>query len=374
MSARAQRRRSFGSVADLGKDLDGKTRWRLRYTEDGVRKTEMVHGTRREAEHRLAELHAASDVRRQSLMTLDAAADRWLWPRVDEDASASTRRVYRSVWHRHVSPAWGSRPIAAIKPLDVQDWLMTLPGSAARFARILMSQTVDRAVMYGVVASNPLDVDYRLPKAEERPKDAYSAADLVRVCRAVEGTLAEAPVVLMAFGGLRVSESLGVMPGDVSEHVAQNGVRLALIAVERQASRECGVTETLKTPQSRRTAVVFGPFVDRLLELRDAVSARGERFLADDGLGTPVESRFVSYYMRLRVEAAGMPCHQLRALRRSWETMAHWELGLGPEEVEPLMGHAGKTVTARHYDRPSPEALAEAVARAYASNWSVKDI
>lgn len=53
-----KKRSTFGSVAKLSSD-----RWRLRWWADGPdgrkRRTEVVHGTRREAEDRMAEMRLA---------------------------------------------------------------------------------------------------------------------------------------------------------------------------------------------------------------------------------------------------------------------------------------------------------------------------
>jgi hypothetical protein len=57
--------------------------------------------------------------------------------------------------------------------------------------------------------------------------------------------------------------------------------------------------------------------------------------------------------------------HPFRNLRNSWQTWMRWEVGLPPYYIEPLMGHKVRGVTGQHYDRPTPEVLAAAVARAY---------
>lgn len=46
----------------------------------------------------------------------------------------------------------------------------------------------------------------------------------------------------------------------------------------------------------------------------------------------------------------------------------HRVLRIDPTLIEKMMGHAGHTVTSRHYDRPDEEMFAEAVAKAYAAH------
>ena len=113
--------------------------------------------------------------------------------------------------------------------------------------------------------------------------------------------------------------------------------------------------------------MVPGPPGERLLEIAAARLAAGAVWLADDGTGRPISrGTLADRWERIAKGAPGVEYHPTRNLRNSWQTLMHWTLGLDPTIIEKLMGHRGETVTARHYDRPKPEMLVEAVTRAYA--------
>ena len=64
-------------------------------------------------------------------------------------------------------------------------------------------------------------------------------------------------------------------------------------------------------------------------------------------------------------ESRGLPPILLRDMRNSWRTFGEWELHIDYSQLETLMGHAGESVTARHYNRPDESMLVDAVADAY---------
>lgn len=68
------------------------------------------------------------------------------------------------------------------------------------------------------------------------------------------------------------------------------------------------------------------------------------------------------------LSASGIARRPFKNLRNSWETNCHWVLRIDPTLIEKMMGHAGHTVTSRHYDRPDEEMFAEAAAKAYAAH------
>lgn len=50
-----------------------------------------------------------------------------------------------------------------------------------------------------------------------------------------------------------------------------------------------------------------------------------------------------------------------------WRTYMRWELGVPEDMLEKMMGHAGRGVGERHYDRPEEDAFVRAVASAWAA-------
>jgi integrase len=362
------RRAAWGSVEEM---VRGK-KYRLRYwasTPEGYRRvSEIVYGTRTDAEDVRAQ-RRLDHGRERATPTARAAYERWWLPnferRVAEgEASANSLTSFKSCWNKWCEPTWGAVEVSAIHPVDVQAWLLTMPISMARRARTIMTGVLDYCVRYELVPTNPFRAKYDMPSrstSETMDRGIWTTAEVLRLCEAARGEWYEGALLVQAFGGTRVGEALGVMVEDV-RGIDCDGVPVALVGIHRQVGNRGGVTGTLKTQQSNRVVPIPGPPGGRLVELADRCDAG---WLTSNGLGSHVSQVVFRNAVLACAGKAGVERHQPRSLRNAWETRMRWEWGLPPYVVEPMMGHAGKDVTAQFYDRPSPEAMAQVVAGAY---------
>lgn len=343
-------RRSWGTIQWLSA-----TRAQIRYwrVKDGQyrRCSEVVRGTRKQVEDRLAELR-----------TLYAS-----------DAPAPT---VQTVWREYVVPSksdlrdatkckrdmafdalpFKSYQVDAVRPLEIQQWLFTsgLAPSTAKRAFGVLDEILDFSVRMEWAQSNPCRAKYVMPKVEHKPKGVYTYAQLVRMVPA--GEWWEAAYILQAFGACRVAESLAVRAAECRLEYL-DGTPVFLAPVHAQVGAD-GFKESLKNTQSVRTAMVVGPMALRLESLR----ADGRTWMTDDGGGS-----WVPYF---RLYSAWKSTHDLdmKTLRSSCETWWKWDARVPPHVIELLMGHvplsAGQ-VTGRHYDRPSDAQVAAALAQAW---------
>ena len=366
---RKRKRSTWGTATEVRKGV-----WRLRWLEGGKRCSETLEGTRRDADRRLAELRVRAGDSNASAMTLSAAYERWWLPDARErmaagDYAANSFKTVCSLWERHVRPRWGRVAVGQIRPLAVQEWLLTLSEQTAQKSKALMRQVLAYCVLYEVVGSNPMDARDRMPHGDsgvrETDSGIWSIDELAQVARAVRGLPIEGAVLLSAFGSCRVGESLGVRADEV-RLIEARGLPVAVAPVERQVDNRTGeVTDQLKTPQSRRPVVLPGPLGLRLAEAAREARERGDAWLVDDGLGSPYRQRTYGCSFDRALRAAGVVRHPPGKLRNSWQTYMHWDLRVAPEMIEKMMGHKGATVTQQHYDRPDEAQFAEAVAQAY---------
>ena len=386
---RRKKRSAWGSLTQV----DSST-WRIRYWSSGPdgykRRSETVRGSRLDAERRRAELmldHSED----APCPTVGQAWERWVLPDLErrvesDDISVRTMSAYRRAWVADVEPVWGGVPCDSVRPLHIQQWLLDLGLSQAKRALQLLTLVLDYAVRYELCDHNPTRERYVMPSKSTvatRDKGVWTLDELGGVWRAVRAAAPwmEAAFLLAAFGGVRVSESVGPLAGEVErmdvdvalpagrlEYMDVDGIPLALVPILRQVTKEEGVTERLKTERSRRTVIVPGRAALALKSIAESTPADWP--LTNDGAGAFVSRDRLNRSWRLDV----LPLlpegqrHIFQNLRNSWQTNCRWTLGMPPWLVEPLMGHVGAGVTGQHYDRPQVLMFAETVARAYAEH------
>lgn len=363
--ARRKRRSAWASIAEL----DAGSRYRIRYWGKDAsgtyrRLSETVRGTRKEAERRRAELmldHSED----APCPTVRQAWERWALPDIermvaDGDLAPLTGRAHATEWRLRVGPRWGDVPCDAVRPLDVQQWLLTLGYSQAQGSVSTMTRILDYAVRYELVPHNPMRERYIMPSkstVERLDKGVWTLQELRGVWERVRGEWWEPAFILAAFGGCRLGESMSPLAGDV-EARGVDGVPLALVPITGQVAPSGTEIVRTKTEQSVRTVVVVGKPALRLREI--AASMPPGWRLTHDGAGlTQRQSRLKEAWRQAHME------HPFRNLRSGWQTWMRWELRVPPYLIEPMMGHKLPGVTGAHYDRPSADAFADVVAEAY---------
>ena len=344
-----------------------KDRYRIRYWADlgdgYSRHTLTVHGTRREAEARLAELRTEHErepgepVRRASKRTVE-----WYFHAIWEPAAPKRYRrrtidKKMSAWRRYVQPRWGCELVGDIRPGDIQAWLVDpssgLTMDTAKTSVALLREILDLAIELYDIDRNPVDGRKRMPSPGEQMDKTVLRGDdeFADYAKAVRGTVAEAPFLLMSMGGCRVGESLSPLASGVSA-LDVDGMLLAAVRIDREVDERSDF-EPLKNSHSVRTVAVAGDYGLRLLEIADECRAHGWTYLADDGTGTPVSTRTLRDVWYKAIAAAGLPKRLMRNLRPSFATSMHWDGDVSLDKLQAMMGHKpGSKITLAHYDRP----------------------
>ena len=365
---RKRKRSSWGSVTEVRRGV-----WRLRYyaeTPQGYKRcTEMVHGTRTDADDRLAELRLCHS-KDAPAPTVAMIWNQFMYPDYERmvaagDRAEGTLLQYRSLWSAHVEPYWGDKPCDQIRPLEVQQWLYSLNSTAAEGSLKVLRPCLDYAVRYEYINANPFRAKYLMPSKttiKHSDNGIWDLQQLASLWNSIHGEWFEGAFVLAAFGGLRVGEALGVLFEDIQD-ASRDGIPMVLVQVERQVRNNGELSERLKTAQSYREVPIVGKAAEWLLKAEN-----GSAWLTTNGLGShSTQATLVREWNRCGAE------HPFRNLRNSWQTWMRWEAKVPPHFIEPMMGHVVPGVSGEYYDRPSSERLAEVLAESYKScRWDKK--
>lgn len=234
--------------------------------------------------------------------------------------------------------------------MAVQKWIDGMARSAAKTSLSVLRRTLDHAVMLDILQSNPAAKNFSLPDGQRRESAPFSPEELRLIADAVRGTCCEVPFILSAGAGLRIGEACAVKVADVER--TDGG---ALVRVEQQLSQDGVVSSRLKTKGSRRVAGLPEPWASALFAAMEELPP-GSVWTNDDGTGSPVPRRMISYAWDCAIARCGVKHRPMQALRPTFETRMHWAGGMPIEKVARAMGHSSMKTTLDHYDRPGVEA------------------
>ncbi len=231
--------------------------------------------------------------------TIAQAYGTWLEPTMAAQVAAgtlapNTRNLVARSWANYVGPTWGSMPVDQLRPVHLQEWLLTLPAATADTALLTLRKIYGTVSGFVVLPIDPFaaTVKYTMPtrKTRERSKRLYTLAEAKDILGRLHGISLEAPFIMACFGSCRSGESLGIRTDEVMPFAAGSTTlaTVDLVLQMEQAGIEPTADGVLKTRKSMRTVVVLPEAAGRLLEIAGERRAAGSEWLADRGDGLPM--------------------------------------------------------------------------------------
>lgn len=365
---RRKRRDSWGSITyDAARKVGYIRYWASTDDRGYMRHCKTVHGSRQDVDEERARLMIEHG-RERPMPTVRHAWETWCYPDIlrmveDGDMSHLTEKSYEKSWRLYVGPRWSETPLDQVRPLQIQQWILTMGASPAEGAVATMTRIMDYAVRYEIINHNPMREKYMMPSKStitRADKGVWKLRELEGVWARVWGQWWEPSFILAAFGGCRLGESMSPLAGDVAL-VNVDGVDVAMVPITGQLAASGTAIVRTKTPQSVRTVVVAGMAARRLAEIAGGMPEGWP--LANNGFGERYpQSRLKDAWRGMHME------HAYRNLRNGWQTYMRWELKVEPRFIEAMMGHKLPGVTGAHYDRPDAEQFAHVMADAYRNN------
>jgi integrase len=277
---------------------------------------------------------------------------------------AATQSKYRSHLHNHLIPAFGDMLLCEITKPTIEAWLnekaqpqtvVTEPSGAklteaceglSWWARMdlknLLSTIFTKASEWGLWdGRNPCEGVTVGKKKLKRSKRIPGPEDLKKFLEAIPDTAiidvtgARLIVITAVVAGLRVSEVLGLQPGDID-------ARGKTLRVERRQHR--GDIDDPKSESSRRTRQI-GSLTQELL--RYAEGKAPDEFIFQRKGGRLLDDRDLQQHVfRPAARAAGVyhegfGMHTFRRLNVTWRQ----EVGATPIEAQKAAGHASLDMT-----------------------------
>ena len=250
---------------------------------------------------------------------------------------------YKDGVRLHFTPTLGSRQVTSITPDDLVDWHEKQRRSGAatwsvRARWMGVRGLFGYAARIGLVASNPCDLLVRRERPKPgKAKQRYLTAEEMSALLEHASGKASIVVPLLLFSGLRASEALGLVWGEID--FAGQGLR-----VRYQMSRK-GERIPLKTDAGRRDVILMEELAQRLRRRRLAA-----RFSQDSDLvlGNGV-GKTLGYTRLLRAfseasESAGLPGVTPHTCRHTFASLLI-DQGATVEFVSEQLGHATTKTT-----------------------------
>ncbi len=320
--------------------------------------------TKRLAEARLREI--LDQARRGTLpgqvqtgVTFADAAAEWLrFIEEDRERKPSTLKDYRSVLRAYLLPAFGSAPVEAIQPDDIERWrrsLTTLSNRSKNKLLIQLHGIFRRAQIVWGIPVNPLA---RVEKHPMRPSgdiQVFSPEEVWSLVRAADSEPDGALFLTAAFTGLRMGELLALRWRDVDFAGSTIRVRAGYAAGQ------------LTTPKSGKVrSVPLAPDVASAL----ARLGRREHWLGEDDLvfagagGGYLDGSALRRRFKAALTHAGLRSLRFHDLRHTFGTRMIAKADI--RRVQEWMGHADIQTTMRYLHYAPHAEDAALVAEAFA--------
>lgn len=338
-------------MASIKKRDNGK--WRARYRDETGKEHARHFARKTDAQDWLDEVTAAIVTGqyvdpKAGKVTFKTYAESW---RLSQVHRASTEANIETQLRRHAYPKFGSRPIASIRPSEVQAWIKGLPLAPATVAvaHAAMSSIMKAAVRDRIITSNPCE-GTKLP-AVTKPTVVPMTLEQVEAVRAATPERLRALVTLAAGTGMRPSELTGLTVDRL--HMLRRE-----LVVDQQLVTLANKPPTLGPPKTRssvRTIPLPQVVVDAIAAHLAAYPPGDDGYVFTDEIGRPLSRRQVSRIWSPIMQSAGLPPRTgLHALRHFYASLLIRH-GESVKTVQERLGHASATETLDTYAHLWPD-------------------
>jgi len=317
--------------------------WRARWTDPWGRQVAKSHKTKAlaDAHYRkvLGDMARGDYVDpRLGRITLERWADEWLAGA--RNLSRGGHDTYRRDLDRHILPALGKVPVGRLASQDVDRYLTTEAGPLAPSTVHRHYRTLHRmlavAVKRGLIPRNPCE-HIEPPRVPRKERTALTIAQVDDLADTISSRY-RAWVYVMAYGGLRWSESVGLRRGRVDIPTVR--------VTEQLIHRGPGEWERTQPKTGKGRVVTLPGFAaDELAVHLERYSLPGpDGLVFPTGRGTPVQSpSFTANVFKRALRKAGLPDVRIHDLRHTAVSLAI-DAGANVKVSQARAGHASASL------------------------------
>jgi integrase len=300
---------------------------------------------------------------RQGKVTIAEFAERWQATRTH--LAQATRDQDRHYLNSLVLPTFGRRPVASLRPSEIETWLAQLEVAPTTKAKALqkLAAILRVAVGDGAIKANPCDGISRPSQKPRREGRALTEAEVLAVINAAEEVdeTTAAMVWLMARAGLRIGEVLALRREDLGNEA---------LHIRGSMSRREGL-RAVKGRDGARSIPISPELEARLrrhLGAQRVASLDGWLFTAVRGGQVRYDNWRTRTWRRV-VEAANVGDLHPHDLRHTLATRLFLVDGWTVPQVQAYLGHADPSVTLKVYTHVSAEELPRPSNGQFADSW-----
>lgn len=362
---------SIRKISRHSKDGKAAWSWEVRYRDPEGRMRQKTFSTKPEAQRFARTIEVDKDSGhyvdpRLGKLVFAEWAERW--DRANPAKKAATQDTRTRLLQRHILPTFGSKQLASIKPIDIQEWITGLEASGLSASRIrnaffTLRPCLESAVQSGFISKSPC-ISIKLPRPHSRDMQFLTVEQVRAVAEQVperDRTL----VYALAFSGLRWSEAVALSRKRIN--LQQGCIEVVEAIVEVNGHHEAGEPKSYE----HRT-VALPDFLKQMLvdHLRAYVGLDPNAFVFTTRSGKLLRSRNWRHRVWIpALRAAGLPeSIRIHDLRHSCASLLLAE-GATAKAVQEHLGHKSMVTTVDRYAHlmpQEPSRIAKALDRSFA--------
>ena len=280
---------------------------------------------------------------------------------------------------KHIQTFFQRKKLQSITAVDLRKYVkylqtLGLSNNSINKHIALLKSVFTSAKRDSLIPQNPAEFLDNL-RTENIDRSCYNAQQINDLCKSVQGTSLEIPVLLGAYLGLRRGEILGL----TWDHVDFESKQLTIASTVTKAGAQ-RIEKEPKTKKSYRTLAIPDLLCSKLAAQKKRLESlfqcnhqiERHNYVVFLDKGTPFSPNYLTSKFHEHLEKLGLEPIRFHDLRHSFASISY-AAGVPLSETSSALGHASTAVTAAVYTHEFTPVKATAVNAVYQALCDVSD-